>query len=335
MKVPRTALTISPQEGSQFELLQHEEGHKDKRTRWRMVANSGGVIENHSHWGNFAIDLEGLNIGRQRKPALRDHDPQKIVGHTQSIQVTDEGLVAEGTFSDTDDGREVQAMLADGFPWQASVYVPPKAIQKLEEGESADVNGITIEGPGHVFRSSSLREVTFTSLGADENTGAAALSEVQITAVIQTAQPEEVFMDQENVVSETTESCQAEPQAADQASEMFQSGIELERQRMSVFLEVSLPDQLGLVRELISEGVSQEEGVKRLAKDIKDNMEAKLQHKLASTPEPVGPESDDQPADPREVFMADAELVAEFGNFEVYQAYTKALESGQIAQGDK
>ena len=330
VKVPRSALTLSPQENSRFELIEGDE--KDKRTKFRMIANSGGVIEKHSHWGNFAIDLSGLKIGRQRKPALRDHDPQRIVGHTHSIQVTEEGLVAEGTFSDTPDGNEVMSMLADGFPWQASVYVPPKAIERLEEGETAEVNGFTISGPGHVFRESSLREVTWTAMGADENTHGAALSEVTINAVFNTAQSEEVFMDQPDpeVVEEIASvSDQAETLDDATLSNSVKSSVVAERFRISSFLEASVPSQFELVKELIDSDMSIEEGLKSIATNFKESMAQRLEHKLSSTPEPVGP-IEEQTLSPREKFEADQELNAEFGSFDIFEAYTNAVERGNV-----
>lgn len=329
MKVPRNALNINPSEDSSFELL--AEGEGDKRKKFRMVANSGGVIPNHPHWGNFAIDLEGMNIGRVRKPALRDHDPQRIVGHTYSIEVTDEGLVAEGTFSDTNDGREVMAMLADGFPWQASVYVPPQSIEKLDEGETAEVNGRTIQGPGHVFRQSSLREVTFTSLGADENTGAAALSEVTIDAVITAAIETEVSMEDQEVVEETTAQLSdvAEESPVAKLDDRVESETAAERDRVNALLSSALPDQFGLVQQLIADGLSKEDGLQKLMNDVKEKMSDKLAHKLSATPEPVGP-LEEQTVDPREQFNADKELTAQFGTFEVYEAYSRAVEAGAV-----
>lgn len=328
--VPMSALTIADEEHSQFELLQDQ-----ARPQFRMVANSGAVIERHAHWGNFAIDLAGLKIGRQRKPALRDHDPQRIVGHTFKIEVTDEGLVAEGTFSDTQDGKEVQAMLADGFPWQASVYVPPRSIERLEEGETAEVNGRTISGPGHVFRQASLREVTFTSLGADEDTGAASLSEIKINAVMTAVKVKEVFMDPATIEpgAKASDSDQNEnkddAKFAQQYDAGLDDGIRKERERVQGIIAHCLPSQLSIVSEIVEAGVTEIEGVKRLMADVKDGLEERLAHQLSSTPEPVGP-LDSDPVDPRTTFEADSELIAEFGSFEIWEAYTKATASGQI-----
>jgi hypothetical protein len=223
------------------------------------------------------------------------------------------------------------AMLADGFPWQASVYVPPQSIEKLDEGETAEVNGRTIEGPGHVFRQSSLREVTFTSLGADENTGAAALSEVTIDAVITAAIETEVFMKDQEVVEETTAQLSdvAEESPVAKLDDGVESETAAERDRVNALLSSALPDQFGLVQQLIADGLSKEDGLQKLMNDVKEKMSDKLAHKLSATPEPVGP-LEEQTVDPREQFNADKELTAQFGTFEVYEAYSRAVEAGAV-----
>jgi hypothetical protein len=330
--------------------LQSDGGEKKSaKTRFRMLANSGGIIEGHPFWGNFSIDLSGLKIGKQKKPALRDHDPQRIVGHTYAIEVTPDGLVAEGTFSNTPDGREVQEMLADGFPWQASVYVPPKSIERLAEGESAEVNGYTLHGPGHVFRESSLREVTFTTLGADEDTDAAQLSDSHITinaAYFSAAEPEEVFMEEDNTQDQNeSEDTQVDSDSALAESDNdehylagYESGIDdglkSERDRVTVLLEASLSTQIDLVGRLIADGTGENDALKALLADAKETMEARLTHQLSSTPDPVGPvSSEDLEADLKSAFDADPELAAEFGSFEIWEAYMKASETGSIQPG--
>jgi len=92
--------------------------------------------------------------------------------------------VAEGFFTETNDvGKETLALARAGFPFQASVMVPPSAIEKVPSGETAFVNGHELQGPGHIFRKSALREVTFTAIGADEATEAVMLSENGNTTV--------------------------------------------------------------------------------------------------------------------------------------------------------
>jgi len=319
---------------------------KDTRAKFRMVANSGGVIQ-HPYWGNFAIDLSGLKVGRKKKPALRDHDSQKIVGWTDSFEKTDEGLIAEGTFTEaTEDGREVLSMLRDGFPWQASVYVPPKKVQRLAEGETAEVNGHQISGPGHIFRESSLREVTFTALGADENTDAAQLSSgsAKVTAHFFSSEQKEmeVQVDQQEAKqeeaalsapldAETTVSDEAETSIEDRFSNGYDSGVKSERERITAILSHALDHQQALASDLIESGVESSEAFSALLKDAKGQVETRLAHLSEVTPTPVGIVEEESPeTDLQAAFNADPKISAEFGTFEVYEAYMTADDLGAI-----
>lgn len=208
-----------------------EEGGKGSRQSFSVVANSGEVMLNHPFWGNFAIDLDGLSIPRQDQPLLRDHDVSKILGQTKAIRVTDDKqLVAEGEFSAvTKDAEEVLALAGEGFPFQASVFVPPSAILSVETGESVEVNGHKLEGPGHVFTKSELREVTITPLGSDPNTNLALLAQgsnkgevdtVSLSVSQLSTQPEEDMSQHEEVGEEAdTVSVQEAERLAAKAAE--------------------------------------------------------------------------------------------------------------------
>lgn len=356
-QIPVHAVLLASNEEAEFSFSEaSSEGGKSKKPRFRMIANSGGVIENHPYWGNFAIDLDGLQVGRRRIPTLRDHDSQRIVGWTHSIEKSDEGLVVEGTFAEsTPDGREVLDMLKDGFPWQASVYVPPKKIQKVGDGESVDVNGHTLHGPGHVFRESSLREVTFTALGADENTEAAQLSSGnnKIMALVYSESPERMEVPvseqekqapEEAVLSDlplpdvAPVSDEAETSVDKCGNEGYDEGVRYERERISAILSHALENQRDLALDLVSRGVEKSDAFSALLQDARGQVEAKLAHLSQSTLEPVGADekSEDQ-TDLRSAFAANPELAEEFGTFEIYEAYTKAKSEGMIrpGKGDK
>ena len=287
-------------------------------------------------------------MGRNRKPALRDHDSQRIVGWTHSFEKTDAGLVAEGSFTEaTEDGREVLSMLRDGFPWQASVYVPPKRVQRLAEGESAEVNGHQITGPGHIFRESSLREVTFTALGADENTDAAQLSSgaAKVTALFfeeDRHEEMEVRVDQQEVKQEESAlaadpleaepvSDEAETSVEDKFSVGYETGVKAERERISSILSHALDHQQALASDLIESGVDSSEAFSALLKDAKGQVETRLAQLSSATPDPVGAvEENNAESDLRAQFEANPKIAEEFGSFEVYEAYKTADDVGAI-----
>ena len=147
-------------------------------TKFDMIANSG-VPFRHPFWGNFAVDLSGMRVPTKSLPVLMDHDVSSRVGFTERFRVNGDGLNVTGVLlsdSASDQARLIRQQSKEGFPWQASISVPPTEILRVEGGETATVNGHELKGPGHIFRSSDLREVSFVTLGADANTSAVLLS---------------------------------------------------------------------------------------------------------------------------------------------------------------
>lgn len=154
---------------------QVDEAEKGVLGRFEGLAMTG-AIEGHWLFGNLAIALDGLTWRSDQLPVLRDHDTRQIVGFTDAVEVTDDGLSVAGVVLDTAAGREVAALLSAGYPWQMSVYVPPSRVVNLQDGDSMTVNGEEVEGPGTVFEKAEVREVTFTALGADPDTHATSSS---------------------------------------------------------------------------------------------------------------------------------------------------------------
>jgi len=145
------------------------------RGRFRMVAYSGKPMQ-HWLWGATLIDLAGLKLSAQKMPILREHMRDRIVGFTEKV-TTESSVELEGVFSGaTDDGQEVEQLLAEGFPWQASVGIDQGSVEFVKEGTEVEVNGQKLRGPGTVFRKSTLREVSFVALGADPKTSAEAFA---------------------------------------------------------------------------------------------------------------------------------------------------------------
>ncbi len=172
-KVPVAALKLKGTVPIKF-VAAKKEGEKD---RFQIQANSGRIMP-HWYWGNMAVDLEGLTIGRDDMPVFLEHAPADKVGWTDGFKIDPKlGLIAVGYFSSiTESSKEVRDLAADGYPWQASVYVPPTDIEYVEKGETVNVNGYELKGPGVVFRKSNLREVSVCALGADECTSSSMLS---------------------------------------------------------------------------------------------------------------------------------------------------------------
>lgn len=277
--------------------------------RFSMVANSGKPFM-HWFWDRFAIDLEGLEHPNKSLPVLLDHSTRQRVGFTSEIKKSEKGLVVEGQFLDSSAfGQEVHAQSKEGFPWQASVGVRALRIERVEDGETTDVNGHEFAGPGHIFRKCNLREVSFTSLGADEETSASSFSESDVldleslvfssgesgfpeslsersAGMTKPASPATAVGDAENKVDE---------------AKLKDEAIQAERSRVSTILGLASAGQEELAQSLIKEGASVEAAAVKLCEDSKrilaerDEEVAKLKEKQTATDassfsEPVGAE---------------------------------------------
>lgn len=277
------------------------EGQKGPR-KFRMVANTGKVISSHGWWGALGIDLDGVAF-KQKLPALKDHDTEKPVGFTTKVERSDAGLVAEGQLLDTEHARQVTELADQGFPWQASVRFEPVRVQVLVEGEEAEVNGQTMTGPGHVLRESVLREVTFTALGADDDTTAEPLAKG--------GQLEAVFFKSEDDTMTEKQNPPAPPAALSAAQVLEQHptaaaeleqkgrqlGIEAERARALAILQTADPAQLELALELVKSGASLEQAALKLAGDLRTRLAAATKAALGATETPLGADDDGEDGD--------------------------------------
>jgi len=143
---------------------------------FRVVGYSGGIIKDHWLWGNVAFDLSGLKFAKKKTPVLEEHFTIRRLGFTTRQEITDK-VTVEGEFLDNDNAASLRADMKKGFPMEASLYVPATVVEYVKEGASVEVNGLTLKGPGAVFRKATVREVSMCVFGADSNTQSAAYAE--------------------------------------------------------------------------------------------------------------------------------------------------------------
>ena len=145
----------------------------DGLPRFTMVAYTGGAM-NLGGWAfPVVVDLAGMKVTAKSRPVLRDHDPGKIVGHTTEVDRQPKRLTASGVISaDNLFSREVVSSAGNGFPWQSSIGADVNKVVFVEEGESVEVNGRSFTGPLYVARRTTLGEISFVPLGADDATSA-------------------------------------------------------------------------------------------------------------------------------------------------------------------
>ncbi len=146
-------------------------GQTPGKRQFNSVAYSGKAILNHPFWGNLIFDLDNIRA-KADIPILMNHDHEKIVGQGQLSIVDNQVIVNGSLFSNMEDGQKVAKLADNGFRWQQSVHIEPSVIDKINQGQKAQVNGQTIDGPATIFRNSVIKESSFVALGADSRTSA-------------------------------------------------------------------------------------------------------------------------------------------------------------------
>ena len=138
-----------------------------------MVAYTGGAMRLGGWPYPVVVDLAGMRVTRKARPILKDHDRASIVGHTDDIMVGDSRLEVAGVISGVGNtAQEVIATCENGFPWQASLGANADKVVFIPEGKTANANNREFKGPVYIARKSTLGEVSFVALGADDDTEA-------------------------------------------------------------------------------------------------------------------------------------------------------------------
>ena len=140
---------------------------------FNMVAYTGGKMRVDGFPHPVVVQFSGLEIPSQSIPIRLDHKPYQGVGHTTKISIEKNELMAEGLISrDTNWARDVANSGTKGFPWKASIGGPILEAEFVPQGNYVEVNGQKFEGPVHVVRKMTLKEISFVDNAADTNTTA-------------------------------------------------------------------------------------------------------------------------------------------------------------------
>ncbi|HUX15196.1 MAG TPA: hypothetical protein VMW52_01920 [Phycisphaerae bacterium] len=168
--------TIQCEDAGPVEFLDVEAAADDgapKLKRFKMTAYTGGALRLAGWPFPVVVDLAGMK-SRGARPVFKDHLRSQVIGHTDQVAITSNRIHVEGVISGTSPAaREVVDTSGNGFPWQSSlgadVMPPVGRIVFVEAGETAEANGRTFTGPCFVARGSTLKEISFVALGADDN----------------------------------------------------------------------------------------------------------------------------------------------------------------------
>jgi hypothetical protein len=146
---------------------------EEKLATFEGTAYTGAPMRPEGWWQPVIIDLDGVKIPSQHRPALRQHDHEQIVGHTTSVKASRDGIEVKGVFSGQEEHVDkVVKPARNGFQWQLSVGANPIRSEFLEAGKKTIVNGRQITGPMTISRETEVGEISFVPLGADGKTSA-------------------------------------------------------------------------------------------------------------------------------------------------------------------
>ena len=144
-----------------------------KLRKFSMTDYTGSAMRLDGWQHPVVVDLAGLRVSRKQRPILKDHDRGSIVGHTNDIRIGEQALQVAGVISGVgQSAQEIIATSENGFPWQASLGASAEKVVFIPEGKTTKANGREFLGPVFVARRSTLGEVSFVALGADDNTEA-------------------------------------------------------------------------------------------------------------------------------------------------------------------
>lgn len=304
-------------------------------TGFELDGYTGAVVQRW--WGKLAICLDGISC-KQKMPIFKDHNQTQIVGYSTSTTNTPTFKVS-GVFSKTTAAaKEVMALASEGFPWQASIGVMPKAITELKQGATMTVNGEELAGPAEIWTQSEVFETSFVPLGADGNTSATVFSkiqEIEERAIEPTNREESMNLeklktDHPELVAEIVQGANAGHEEALAAAR--EEGAKLERERIKSVKEQEIPGFEDVVELAMFDGKSTAGDVAiAINQKHKESLQQHSAYNSADAPAPVAEPANDMKlnADTGPVtkeklqkkWDKDPALQAEFGgDFESYLA---------------
>jgi hypothetical protein len=148
------------------------EGAAPQPRKFAIEAYTGGAIRQAWSREPIVVDLAGMKL-RQQIPVVLGHDYAlgSILGQTTANRVENGRLVVEAEMlASTDSASNVLALADKGYRWQASIGADVGRHERIPADQTVTVNGQTFHGPIRIVRASTLREVSFVTLGADDAT---------------------------------------------------------------------------------------------------------------------------------------------------------------------
>jgi hypothetical protein len=331
--------------------VEFADGDKEKNNV-RLTLYDGSVVK-HFFWGNLAFDLATMKLAKpSRTPILYEHDTGQRLGYSSSVSFEPK-FVMEGTFlARSSKAQAIKNEMEEGFPFEASMKINPdkSTIEQVKDGDTVEVNGHQLKGPGTVFRNAVVMEGSICVFGALKNTVSEAFE------IIENQNGKEQIMADEQTMTELTlDSFSADyPELHGQIVEAAKAeGRKEVRGRLAAFGE-RFKDDPTFCLEHLQEGTSLEEATTAFAAKCRTERDAALEQARKAAElakkndvDPAHQEFSDTQTDkqgdqqeyatPEEKYTAEfkgsKQIQAEFassGGEPAYIAFRKAEEAGQV-----
>lgn len=146
--------------------------------KFRIVAYTGAQIRQGWSREPVVIDMAGMQLPAT-VPVVIGHDYAlgSILGQGRPFIEAGQLIVEGEILAQNANADQVAALAAAGYQFQASVGADVRRHQKIDAEGVTQVNGTAHVGPVRVVKASSLREVSFVTLGADAATSVAIAAE--------------------------------------------------------------------------------------------------------------------------------------------------------------
>jgi hypothetical protein len=319
-----------------------------EKNNFKIIALSGKPIMKHPYWGNLAFDLSGIQFATNPTPILEEHFREVHIGFSTKQEISKQAVV-EGRFLSNERAQQIKKDLNEGFPMQASVFLPPSEVQQLRDGESTEVNGYTLKGPGAVFRKGKILEVSMCTLGADSSTNSKAFADGgrhEIDFEVENVKENTMAEEKETTVAEMT----AETFAADYPdllnqikADAVKEGQKQVKEMFTKFAE-RFGDDPAFCIEQFRKDANLDDATLEYAKKQKKEKDAAIEaakNKRLSDPAAQSFSDDQDNIDKNKAkatgeegwkkeFADSQKLQDEFGDVKFYIAFKRADEKGQV-----
>lgn len=287
--------------------IQLADGQDPEEAKTFLMTGYTGQVIDLGWFGRFVFDVSGMKA-KAKIPILREHKRDRVVGWSKKAWADGKNFLISGQFSATTrDAKEVLSLANEGYPWQCSVGISPVKIKRLEdEKETFEVNGMTVKGPIDIWLQSSVGEVSFVSLGADDETAAIAMTDQTktVTCDLLHTEKEEVVMTLNELQEKHPELYQEVFNlgvvSVDIAAHVNQ-GIDQERTRVTEILNAGADPES--MNKAIMEGIEASAAYKLFFEAEKAKRASALTEMATSAPPSIGHQEPEEP-----VRVDDAEL---------------------------